>query len=165
MAERKEEENFELDKSFEELNSDGGLSWAFFSLLKLEFADRPLSAVTEPICKWGKSQETVHKIMHIMAKDEFYDIDQWLNCWLRFNLTLKRDFDDVNESITNIQQSRSRNDMSFHLPFSYIWRFTRSSNFLLCSKIQLLLHPSITFHLFEFSGSANEGNPRKLYIR
>ena len=26
MAERKEEENFELDKSFQELNSDGGLS-------------------------------------------------------------------------------------------------------------------------------------------
>ena len=42
MAERKEEENFELDKSFQELNSDGGLSYAFFSLLKLEFADRPL---------------------------------------------------------------------------------------------------------------------------
>ena len=27
-----------------------------------------------------ESQGTVHKIMHIMAKDEFYDIDQWLNC-------------------------------------------------------------------------------------
>ena len=27
MAERKEEENFELDKSFQELNSDGGLSY------------------------------------------------------------------------------------------------------------------------------------------
>ena len=26
MAERKEEENFELDKTFQELNSDGGLS-------------------------------------------------------------------------------------------------------------------------------------------
>ena len=51
MAERKEEENFELDKSFQELNSDGGLSYAFFSLLKLEFADRPLSVVTEPISK------------------------------------------------------------------------------------------------------------------
>ena len=51
MAKRKEEENFELDKSFQELNSDGGLSYAFFSLLKMEFADRPLSVVTEPICK------------------------------------------------------------------------------------------------------------------
>ena len=51
MAERKEEENFELDKSFQELNSDDGLSLAFFSLLKLEFADRPLSVVTEPTCK------------------------------------------------------------------------------------------------------------------
>ena len=43
--------NFELDKSFQELNSDGGLSKAFFSLLELEFADRPLSVVIEPICK------------------------------------------------------------------------------------------------------------------
>ena len=51
MAEKKEQENFELDKSFQELNSDGGLSYTFFSLLKLKFADRPLSVVTEPICK------------------------------------------------------------------------------------------------------------------
>ena len=33
MAEKKGEENFELDKSFQELNSDAGLSQAFFSLL------------------------------------------------------------------------------------------------------------------------------------
>ena len=33
MTERKEEENFELDKSFQEFNSDGGLSLAFFLLL------------------------------------------------------------------------------------------------------------------------------------
>ena len=151
MAERIEEENFELDKSFQELNGDGGLSYAFFSLLKLKFADRPLSVVTEPICKWRKSQGTIHKIMHIMAKDEFYDIDQWLNCWLWFNLTLKRDFDGLNESITNIHPSRSRNDISFHLPLSYIWRFTRSSNFLLCFKDTTTATPGIAFHLFERS--------------
>ena len=110
------------------LTSQAGVCW------------QALSAVTEPICKWGKSQGTVHKIIHIMAKDEFYNIDRWLNCWLWFNLTLKRDFDDLNESITNIQQSRSRNHISFHLPLSYIWRFTRSPNFLFCSNIQLLLH-------------------------